>query len=78
MRLHTREPSTVPRASFTGKEKLISNHPNYQIMDTVALLKIQDSFDETLREVIKLIGGLRELESPLIMKPNICMKLNSE
>jgi len=41
-------------------------------MDTVALLKIQDSFDETLCEAIKLIGGLRELESPLIMKPNIC------
>jgi uncharacterized protein (DUF362 family) len=41
-------------------------------MDTVALLKIQDSFVETLREAIKLIGGLTDLGSPLIMKPNIC------
>ena len=41
-------------------------------MDTVALLKIQDSFDDTMREAISLIGGLGELESPLIMKPNIC------
>ena len=41
-------------------------------MDTVALLKIRGSFDETLREAISLIGGLKELESPLILKPNIC------
>ena len=41
-------------------------------MDTVALLKIRGSFEETLREAIRLIGGLKELESPLIMKPNIC------
>lgn len=41
-------------------------------MDTVALLKIRGSFEETLREAMRLIGGLKELESPLIMKPNIC------
>jgi uncharacterized protein (DUF362 family) len=41
-------------------------------MDTVALLKIRGSFDETLREAIDIIGGLKGLESPLIMKPNIC------
>ncbi|MCK4898120.1 MAG: DUF362 domain-containing protein, partial [Anaerolineales bacterium] len=41
-------------------------------MDTVALLKIRGSFEETLREAIRLIGGLKELESPLIIKPNIC------
>jgi uncharacterized protein (DUF362 family) len=41
-------------------------------MDIVALLKIRGSFEETLREAIRLIGGLKELESPVIMKPNIC------
>ena len=41
-------------------------------MDTVALLKIQNNFDETLRTAISLIGGLGELKSPLIIKPNIC------
>lgn len=41
-------------------------------MDTVALLKIRGSFYETLREAINLIGGLKKLESPLILKPNIC------
>jgi uncharacterized protein (DUF362 family) len=42
------------------------------IMDTVALLKIHGSFEETLREAIRLMGGLKGLESPLILKPNIC------
>jgi uncharacterized protein (DUF362 family) len=41
-------------------------------MDTVALLKVRGSFNETLREAISLIGGLNDLESPLILKPNIC------
>ena len=41
-------------------------------MDTVALLKIRGSFKETLQEANRLIGGLKELESPLILKPNIC------
>ena len=38
----------------------------------VALLRINGSFEETLREAIQLIGGLEDLKSPLIMKPNIC------
>ncbi len=41
-------------------------------MDTVALLKIRGSFGETLQKAISLIGGLKDLESPLILKPNIC------
>ncbi len=41
-------------------------------MDTVALLKIRGSFEETLREALELIGGLKDLESPIILKPNIC------
>ena len=41
-------------------------------MDTVALLKIRGSFKKTLQEANRLIGGLKELESPLILKPNIC------
>lgn len=41
-------------------------------MDTVAFLKCRGSFRETLGEAIDLIGGLDELGSPLILKPNIC------
>ena len=41
-------------------------------MDTVAFLKCRGSFRETLWEAINLIGGLNELGSPLILKPNIC------
>lgn len=41
-------------------------------MDTVALLKIRDTFDQTLSKAIKLIDGVKNLESPLILKPNIC------
>lgn len=41
-------------------------------MDTVAFLKCRESFRETLWEAINLIGGLNELGSPLILKPNIC------
>ncbi|MCW4050030.1 MAG: DUF362 domain-containing protein [Candidatus Bathyarchaeota archaeon] len=41
-------------------------------MDTVAFLKFRESFKETLQEAINLIGGIKELESPLILKPNIC------
>ena len=40
--------------------------------DTVAFLKIRESFEETLREAVGLIGGLKGQESPLILKPNIC------
>ncbi len=41
-------------------------------MDTVALLKIQNSFEETLSEAIELINGVKNLDSPLILKPNLC------
>ena len=41
-------------------------------MDTFAFLKCRESFRETLWEAINLIGGLDELGSPLILKPNIC------
>jgi len=41
-------------------------------MDTVALVGCRDDFGEALGEAIALIGGLGELGSPLILKPNIC------
>jgi uncharacterized protein (DUF362 family) len=41
-------------------------------MDTVAFLKCDESFKDILQEGISLIGGINELESPLILKPNIC------
>jgi uncharacterized protein (DUF362 family) len=40
--------------------------------DTVAFLKCHGDFHESLEEAIKLIGGLKGLKSPLILKPNIC------
>lgn len=41
-------------------------------MDTVALLKCNKNFEETLYEGLELIGGFGELRSPLVLKPNIC------
>lgn len=41
-------------------------------MDRVAFLKCRESFEETLGEAIELIGGLSNLGSPLILKPNLC------
>ena len=41
-------------------------------MDTVAFLKCRGSFRETLGEAVDLIGGIGELGSPLVLKPNIC------
>jgi uncharacterized protein (DUF362 family) len=41
-------------------------------MDTVAFLRYRESFEETLGEAIDLIGGIGELGSPLILKPNLC------
>jgi len=41
-------------------------------MDTVAFLKCRGDFKETLVEAIDLIGGIGELGSPLILKPNLC------
>jgi uncharacterized protein (DUF362 family) len=41
-------------------------------MDTVALVGCKDNFMEALGEAIEIIGGLGDLGSPLILKPNIC------
>ncbi len=41
-------------------------------MDTVAFLRCRGTFRQTLREAVELIGGLGDLGSPLILKPNIC------
>jgi len=41
-------------------------------MDTVALLRCREDFSETLGEAIELIGGIKALDSPVILKPNIC------
>jgi uncharacterized protein (DUF362 family) len=41
-------------------------------MDTVAFLRCRESFEETLGEAIDLIGGIGELGSPLVLKPNLC------
>jgi uncharacterized protein (DUF362 family) len=41
-------------------------------MDSVALVKYKDSFQKTLNEGLELIGGLSDLRSPVIIKPNIC------
>ena len=41
-------------------------------MDSVAFLKCRESFGETLRKAIDLIGGIGKLGSPLILKPNLC------
>jgi uncharacterized protein (DUF362 family) len=41
-------------------------------METVAFLRCHGDFEETLGEAVKLIGGLGDLGSPLVLKPNIC------
>ena len=41
-------------------------------MDTVALVGCKDNFREALGEALELIGGMGDLGSPLILKPNIC------
>ena len=41
-------------------------------MDTVAFLRCRESFEETLGEAFDLIGGIGELGSPLVLKPNLC------
>lgn len=42
------------------------------LMDTVAIVGCEDNFEEALGEAIELIGGLGDLGSPLVLKPNIC------
>ncbi len=41
-------------------------------LDTVAFLRCRGDFRETLGEAVELIGGVGDLGSPLILKPNIC------
>lgn len=41
-------------------------------MNTVALVKYKDSVSQTLREGLELVGGFGALESPVLIKPNIC------
>ena len=41
-------------------------------MNTIALVKYKDSVSQTLREGLELIGGFGALESPILVKPNIC------
>ena len=43
----------------------------------VAFLKIRGSFEETLNEAIKLIGGISYLESPIILKPTISVQVTT-
>ncbi len=41
-------------------------------MDSVALVKATQDIEQSLDEGLKLIGGFGTLQSPVIIKPNIC------
>jgi uncharacterized protein (DUF362 family) len=41
-------------------------------LDTVAIVKHEDNVSKALEEGIKLLGGFGVLQSPFIIKPNIC------
>ena len=41
-------------------------------MNTVALVKYKDSISQALQEGLDLIGGFGSIESPVLVKPNIC------
>ena len=41
-------------------------------MDSVALVKYEGDFKNTLQEGINLTGGLGAVQSPVVIKPNIC------
>ncbi len=41
-------------------------------MDSVALVRYKDSISEALKEGLDHIGGFGSLESPVLVKPNIC------
>ena len=43
-------------------------------MDAVALVKAQEKLEEPLGKGIALIGGFGTLQSPVLVKPNICTK----
>ena len=41
-------------------------------MDPVALVKDRGAVDTTLREAIGLLGGFQDIQSPVLIKPNVC------
>ncbi|MHA2428392.1 MAG: DUF362 domain-containing protein [Candidatus Hermodarchaeia archaeon] len=41
-------------------------------MDSVALVKATQDFEKSLGDGLKLIGGFGTLQSPVVIKPNIC------
>jgi uncharacterized protein (DUF362 family) len=41
-------------------------------VDSVALIKFKQDITHTLKEGLALLGGLGELKSPILLKPNIC------
>lgn len=41
-------------------------------LEKVALVKNRNGFSESLREAIGLLGGLGDVRSPVLIKPNIC------
>jgi uncharacterized protein (DUF362 family) len=41
-------------------------------MNSIALVKYNNGVKQTLHEGLSLIGGFGELESPVLIKPNIC------
>ena len=44
--------------------------------DSVALIKCVFDVKKCLKEAIDIIGGFRELKSPVIVKPNICTEVD--
>ena len=41
-------------------------------MDTVALVRFNEDIEESVQEGLKLVGGFGTLQSPVLIKPNIC------
>ena len=41
-------------------------------MDSVALVKVNQDYEKALSEGLNLIGGFGVLQSPVLIKPNIC------
>ncbi len=41
-------------------------------MDSVALVRYKQDIGESIEEGLNLIGGFRDLKSPVLIKPNIC------
>ncbi len=40
--------------------------------DSVAIVKYKESLKQTLAQGLALIGGFGEIQSPVLIKPNIC------